>query len=289
MLTPYGPHGGIGPDPQGKAIRYPPAPRDRAASPDRPKSWGEVEFKTGDCGPVLCQDVPWPDTSSPESFNVVQDVPLPWMAHTPLTAAQLLKNRKYHVQRIQMVQSIDDMLGNIRQTLDETGQANSTWIMFTSDNGYHLGEHAMFAGKTTAYDHDIKTPLMIHPPGGVDAAEPVTTAALVQNTDLLPTMVSLAGAVVPPDVDGVSLLPLMAQPDLQWRESVLLELTNDGSDPEARETNPDARGVERDRHAPTYNALRTTDFLYVDYSLINDVPPRDGVAEFYDLTSTPHK
>lgn len=119
--------------------------------------------------------------------------------------------------------------------------------MFTSDNGYHLGEHALCAGKTTPYDHDIRTPLVVRPPGGTGAA--VTAPALVQNTDVLPTVIEIAGAEVPMDVDGASVLPLVEDPTLPWRDSVLLELLNDGDDPDARYTNPDTQWPEGD-YAP---------------------------------------
>lgn len=286
LLAPYAPHGGLNGDPE-NGIRYPPAPRDRADSPSRPAAWGEPEFVTGDCGPVACADVPWPDTSTPGNFNLVQEAPLAWMATEPLTETKLAKGRKFHVQRIQMIQSVNDLLVDLRQTLAETGQADNTWIMFTSDNGYHLGEHALFGGKTTAYDHDIKTPLVVLPPGGTGA--PLTVDALVQNTDVLPTLLEIAGGVVPPDVDGLSLLPLVADPLLPWRNSVLLELTNDSGDSEGRYFNPDTVGYEGDHVAPSYNALRTVDHLYVDYSVMDGLPPADFEAEFYDLATDPYQ
>lgn len=286
MLTPFAPHGGIGRDPEGAKIRFPAAPRDRADSRSRPSAWGEPEFPNGDCGPIPCMAVPWPDTTAPAAFNLVAQEPLSWMATSPLSNKKLKQGREYHLQRIQAVQSVNDMLRDLRETLAQTGQAENTWIMFTSDNGYHLGEHALFAGKTTAYDHDIKTPLIVRPPGGTGGVAH-TASGLVQNTDVLPTLIDIAGAEVPADVDGASMLPLMADPSLEWRDNVLLELTNDDSDPAARRSNPDTQGAEGDHVAPSYNALRGTTYLYVDYSAMDSAPPENTEAEYYDLTSDP--
>jgi len=283
MLAPFAPHAGIGRDPEGDKVQYPPAPRDRAESAARPPSWGEPEFRRGDCGPVRCQDIQWPASTSPSNFNTVTTERLQWMASTPLTPRELKKARSRHVERIQMVQSVDDMVGALMQTLADTGRLDDTWVVFGSDNGYHLGEHALFAGKTTAYDHDVRTPLIARPPGGTGA--PVTVDALVQNVDIVPTLLDIAGGVAPADVDGVSMLPLMSDPTLTWRAGALFELTNDG--PAARYFNPDLRGVERQTLAPTYNALRTEEYLYVDYSALDDTPATNAQAEFYDLTVDP--
>lgn len=285
VLTPFAPHSLIGKDPEGGRIRYPAAPRDRADSPTRPAVWGEPEITGGDCGPMACADVPWPDTTTPENFNQVPVNPLSWMASTQLTPKQMQMARASHIQRIQMLQSVNDLLRDVRLALEVSGDADNTYIMFGSDNGYHLGEHALAAGKTTAYDHDLKTPLVVLPPGGLETG--VISTALVQNTDLLPTMVEIAGAVVPADVDGASLVPLLAQPDLPWRQNVLMEIINDDAQDGVGYRNPDLQGLEGRVHAPTYNAMRSMTSLYVDYSLMDAVPPGDHEAEYYDLTTDP--
>ena len=285
LVSPFAPHHGGQRDPEGSRINYPPAPRDRADSLRRPAAWGEPEFARGDCGPVGCRNVQWPASTSPTNFNVIPTEPLAWMASAPLTPLELKKARSRHLERIRMLQSVDDMVGALMQTLADTARTDDTWVVFGSDNGYHLGEHALFVGKTTPYDHDVKTPLIVRPPGGTGA--PVTVDALVQNTDVLPTLLDIAGGAATADVDGASFLPLMSEPTLPWRAGALLELTNDSTDPNARYFNPDLRGMEGLTHAPTFNALRTHEYLYVDYSPLDDIPPADGQAEFYDLAEDP--
>lgn len=294
MLTPFAPHVGGGGDPQSKDIKYPPAPRDRARSSAAPKKWAKPTFADGDCGVTVCADVPWPDSSTPENVNRLTTNPLPWMSTEPLTEKRIARGRELHVQRIQMVQAVNDMLAELRQTLVDNDQADNTYVVFGSDNGYHLGEHALFGGKTTAYDHDVKIPLIVHPPGGSGA--PLTVDAFVQSVDVLPTVVELAGGVASPGTDGVSLVPLLAGQVPPWRAAVLLELMNDGAPDDGRQpgarglgrvANPDTMGYEGDHVAPTYNALRTDSYLYIDYSVLDGVAPLVGQAEFYDLGEDP--
>lgn len=62
-----------------------------------------------------------------------------------------------------MAQSVDDLIGRVRAELEAAGVADNTYLVFSSDNGFHLGEHALRAGKLTAYDHDIRVPLIVVP------------------------------------------------------------------------------------------------------------------------------
>jgi N-acetylglucosamine-6-sulfatase len=90
-------------------------------------------------------------------------------------------------------QAVDDLIGNIEATLQARGLADNTYIVFSSDNGYHMGEHRLLPGKMTAFDSDIRVPLVVAGPGVPAGA---TTTKIAENVDLRPTFDGIAGAPV---------------------------------------------------------------------------------------------
>jgi N-acetylglucosamine-6-sulfatase len=107
-----------------------------------------------------------------------------------------------------------------RSLLDSVGQLNNTYIVFTSDNGFHLGQHRLNHGKETGFEEDIHTPLLIRGPG-LPAGRVVDS--LTVNIDFAPTFAELAGATTPGFVDGRSLVPLLdGTLPTTWRNSFLL-------------------------------------------------------------------
>ena len=98
------------------------------------------------------------------------------------------------------------MIGRLQRRLRALGVARNTYIVFSSDNGFHLGQHRLTPGKLTAYDPDVRVPLIVTGPG-VPAGR--TVDAMTENTDLCPTFAELAGAPAPPNADGRSLVPLL--------------------------------------------------------------------------------
>ena len=88
--------------------------------------------------------------------------------------------------------------------LEDTGRLDNTYVIYTSDNGFHMGQHRLFIGKTTAYEEDIRVPMAIRGPGvpeGVSGSQP-----MVLNNDLAPTFAAIAGVEPPSFVDGRSFL-----------------------------------------------------------------------------------
>jgi arylsulfatase A-like enzyme len=168
------------------------------------------------------------------------------------------------------------MIGRLQRRLRALGVARNTYIVFSSDNGFHLGQHRLTPGKLTAYDPDVRVPLIVTGPG-VPAGR--TVDAMTENTDLCPTFAELAGAPAPARADGQSLVPLL-HPDSDdaaagdWRDAVLIEHhgnVNGLSDPDLP---PAGSG-----NPPSYEALRSKDALYVEYA--------DGERELYDLVADP--
>ena len=108
----------------------------------------------------------------------------------PLTSAEIGAMRELYQLRIESMRGVDDLLGRVVKTLRNTGQLSNTYVVFTSDNGFHMGQHRLKAGKLTAYEEDIRVPFVVRGPG-VPAAR--TVSSIVLNSDLAPTFAALAG------------------------------------------------------------------------------------------------
>src|SRR5207237_7731138 len=138
--------------------------------------------------------------------TVPTDAP-PWLAgRTPLTAAEKQNIDVAFRKRAQAVQAVGDLIDTLRTTLADAGVADNTYVVFSSDNGYHMGEYRLNPGKMTAFDTDIRVPLVVAGPG-VPAGQ--ASDAAVANIDLPPTLAQAAGAPVPAAVVVHSLLPLL--------------------------------------------------------------------------------
>jgi arylsulfatase A-like enzyme len=276
-------------DPESSDISFPAAPRDRP-QPQRgatwPHKWSTPEFADGDCGDPVdggCSRVPFPPVAVQSIFGRPPTNAPSWVPQTPPTQSEIAELRSAFLQRIQMAQSVDDLVGRVRQELADQGVLDDTYLIFSSDNGYHLGEHNLTSGKRTAFDHDIRVPLIIRPPGGANGEH---IDAITQNVDLTPTFLDLAGVGdETTEMDGRSFAAFLRDPgaeadrDVPWRTTAFVEQRT-----ESGEDDPD---VDEGGDTPGYNAIRTADYLYVDYSL--DKPPtaQPRVAEFYDLRSDP--
>jgi N-acetylglucosamine-6-sulfatase len=185
--------------------------------------------------------------------------------------------------------AVDDMIGRLVEALTESGELDNTYIFFTSDNGWHAGEHRLTTGKWTAYEEDIRVPLIVRGPGVPEGRK---LEHLVLNNDLAPTFADLAGAEAPSFVDGRSLTPLLSadpppHPLEDWRSAFLVEAARELSRSSAPPLSGDQLPKDR-RHAqreewgrPRLEAIRTEEHLYVEYET--------GERELYDLRETPYQ
>jgi iduronate 2-sulfatase len=103
----------------------------------------------------------------------------------------------------------DAQLGKVLDALDASGVADRTIICFAADHGYHTGEHGLW-GKTSNFEYDTRVPLMISVPGSQHAGS--RTDSLVELVDLFPTLVDLCQLPMPPELDGISLKPVLNDP-----------------------------------------------------------------------------
>lgn len=104
---------------------------------------------------------------------------------------------------------VDKMVGDILNTLEESGRADDTIVVLWSDHGWNLGEHAIW-GKHNLFEEALRSPLIISTPGMMHAGD--KTDAIVETTDLFPTLCELNGLEIPDFVHGVSLLPALEDP-----------------------------------------------------------------------------
>tara|TARA_R110002050_G_scaffold147761_1_gene273830 strand:- start:2736 stop:4127 length:1392 start_codon:yes stop_codon:yes gene_type:complete len=120
-----------------------------------------------------------------------------------------------------LIKGIDDVIGQARKTLEEMGIADNTIIIFTSDNGFFLGEHGL-AGKWYGHEPSIRVPLIIYDPRNKEEA-PKKIEEMALNIDIAPTILSLAGAEKPSSMQGKDLLPVLKNNATSWRESFYYE------------------------------------------------------------------
>ena len=214
------------------------------------------------------------------SFNEqdVSDKPS-WIRQlSKLSSSQISAINKRHEKRVESLQAVDDLVEGVVNTLnsptpDGAVPLDNTYVFFTSDNGYHHGEHRIPRQKWRPYEEDVHMPLLVRGPG---VAAGSTTYKLALNTDYLPTFTNLACASAPTPCatqnysyvpDGRSLLPVLDGSVTGWRSAVLLEAAANFS--------------------PAYYGIRTIS--------TNGIPKRKyveyagGTKELYDLDPDPYE
>ena len=133
-------------------------------------------------------------------------------------AEQLATNHYRGRQRA--IMGVDDLVGRIVAAVKKTGEQKNTLIIFTSDNGWLLGEHRILAQKQFGFDESIKVPLVISGPGFTGGKR---SAPMVTNADLAPTILRAAGATAGRPQDGVALQDILATPSNWLTRTVVVE------------------------------------------------------------------
>ena len=123
-----------------------------------------------------------------------------------------------------MIEHIDDNVGRVMKMLDDTGRRENTIVIFTSDHGELLGDHGIYLKGPYTYDCSVRVPLIISWPGHVKPG--VTSDALVELTDLAPTLLTAAGMPIPNRMQGRSLMDLLAGKTVQHRDQIFCESYN---------------------------------------------------------------
>ena len=128
------------------------------------------------------------------------------------------KYQRYIKDYLRTIASVDDNLGRVLDYLDESGLAENTVVVYTSDQGFYLGDHGWF-DKRWMYEESLRTPLLVRWPGVV--APGSINEDLVQNLDFAETLLDVAGAAVPAEMQGRSLVPLLrGGTPADWRDAI---------------------------------------------------------------------
>ena len=266
----------------------------RMAGNDRPFfMWLGTQAPHAPAAPAPRHEDAFPDATLPRlpSFDEkdVSDKP-DWVRDNPsLDRGQVAVMKDRYRNRLRSMLAVDEMIGQLMGTLKGVGELDSTYVFFTSDNGWHAGEHRLSAGKWTAYEEDTRVPLVVRGPG---VPEGRTLSHLVLNNDLTPTFANLAGVTVPNFVDGRSLKPVLEEdppPPGRWREAFLVEAASElGERSRVPPLSGDAQPGEDQRPVlgkgwgrPGLGAVRTAERLYVEYGT--------GERELYDLKEDPYQ
>ena len=210
-------------------------------------------------------------------------------------------------RRLQTLASVDDMVEAVVQKLQERGQLDNTFIIYTSDNGYHLGDYGTVYDKRQPWETDTHVPLIIRGPG---IPKNVTSHAVASMVDVTATLLALAGVKQPTQIDGTSLLPFVTGAGSP-RAMALVEYVGESDGGGAaggvcarthgQALYCDVAGafplppywdgpnlcVCQDATNNTYSCLRaangTANFRYCEFV------DGDGTVEYFDYASDPHE
>ena len=179
----------------------------------------------GLAGPALAQ---W-RTIKPDSVTTVVEGKTVTLRGEPLIR---WKYQRYMQDYLATVQSVDDNVGRVLAYLDSAGLARNTMVVYTSDQGFFLGDHGLF-DKRFMYEESIRMPFLVRWPAGI--APRTTSSAMALNIDFAPTFLDVAGLPASPDMQGRSLLPVLrgrTSPD--WRTSMYYRYYHDPGDHNTR-------------------------------------------------------
>jgi arylsulfatase A-like enzyme len=171
------------------------------------------------------------------------------------------------------VSYIDALVGRLLDALDRQKLAENTVIVLWGDHGYHLGEQGLWT-KANNYELSTRAPLILAVPGKLRSG--ARTDALVEFVDLYPTLTEVCGLPLPRGLEGISLLPLLDQPNRAWKTAVFSQY-------------PRARNGSRHRgHGDIMGyAVRTNRYRYVEWRPWDS--PQVVAAELYDHASDAHE
>jgi len=175
------------------------------------------------------------------------------------------KYRRYMQDYLQCVQSVDDNVGRLLDYLDETGLTENTVVVYTSDQGFYLGDHGWF-DKRFIYEESLRSPLLVRYPGEIKAG--TVSGAMVLNLDFAETFLDYAGVAVPEEMQGRSIRSILkGKTPADWRESMYYHYYE----------YPGAHSVKR------HYGLRTGRYKLAHFYYDIDA------WELYDLEQDPHE
>lgn len=243
-----------------KAVHAPftPAPRDSAAFPDARIPEYDNWYDTMEGKPEWLRrgwmygvhNKPWHESVGKPVPDKIE--PHPWDPRNPRL-----------MNYLRAMLAVDKSYADISKCIEELKLDDNTIIIYGSDNGFFLGSHQR-GDKRLMYEESLRIPLIIKYPGVIEAGS--KNSEMVLNIDIAPTLIEFAGAQIPQDMQGKSMVPLLKNKDTEWRNSFLYEYFQES-------------------YAPgfvTAVGVRTESYKYIEYpQMINDI------NELYDLKNDP--
>ncbi|WP_345271495.1 sulfatase family protein [Nibrella viscosa] len=173
------------------------------------------------------------------------------------------KYQRYMRDYLATANSLDRNIGKLLDYLDKTGLAKNTVVIYTSDQGFYLGEHGWF-DKRWIYEESLKTPFVIRYPGVIKPGTQVRN--VVSNVDWAPTLLSLTGTAIPGGLQGKSFLPVLTGQKANWQDQAYYHYYE----------------YPEPHHVAPHFGLRTD-----RYTIARFYGP-DNFWELYDIQKDPH-
>jgi arylsulfatase A-like enzyme len=165
----------------------------------------------------------------PESVTILRDGRSVTLTGEPLVR---WKYQRYMQDYLGTLQSVDDSVGRLLAELDKSGLARNTMVVYTSDQGFFLGDHGLY-DKRFMYEESIRMPFLVRWPGRI--APGTKSDAIGLNIDFAPTFLDVAGLPQSPDMQGRSLLPMLrGRTPTDWRTSMYYRYYHDPGDHNTR-------------------------------------------------------
>ena len=171
---------------------------------------------------------------------------------------------EFYKKYCETILELDESISSIIDTLKKTGLGKSTITFYMSDNGFSLGEHGLI-DKRQMYEESMRIPLIAYAPGIIKPGTKIPE--MIQNIDIAPTLLELAGIKKPGQMDGMSFAPIIRGEKINWRDRVFYEYFWERPFP----------------HTPTVFGVRTTKYKYMTYHGIWDID------ELYDIENDPEE
>ena len=162
------------------------------------------------------------------------------------------------------LKGVDESIGGILDYLEEAGIDESTMVIYMGDNGFSFGEHGLI-DKRQFYEESVKVPFLVRCPEILEGGQ--TIEKMIQNVDIAPTVLDLAGVEAPEYMVGRSIVPVLKAEEVEWRDKIFYEYYWEYAYPQT----------------PTIHGVRTDRYKLIRYHGIWDT------NEFYDLQEDPHE
>lgn len=248
-------------DYEGEEIIYPPSynTSDQQVKGKRKFNSPELSGETSNSQPYL-QDEYYGEGRMPDWQKMQRESwhGVDYMYHGSIDFGEFFK------RYCETLKAVDDGIGDILEYLDKEGLAESTMVIYMGDNGFSFGEHGLI-DKRHFYEESVKVPFLVRLPEIMEGGQ--TIENMVQNIDVAPTILEMAGIQKPEHMQGRSIMPIVKGEEAAWRDRIFYEYYWEYSYPQT----------------PTMHGVRTDRYKLIRYHGIWDT------NEFYDLEEDPYE